>query len=59
MSECRLIYYCENCCIGFEVTFNPCIGLEVKRHVACPHCDKEFTFTILVTAQMEDEWRVT
>jgi len=47
--------YCEMCTRGFHVNFEPCMGLEVIKRVACPNCETEHTITIAVTVQKEGE----
>jgi len=58
MKESILFYRCENCGYAWDIKFYPCIGLEVIRHISCPACDKEFTFTFTITAQMEERKNV-
>jgi len=54
MKPAKMRVYCEECCIGFDITFLPCIGLEVKRHVTCPDCSTEHTVTVRVDVEAEE-----
>jgi len=54
----RLTIGCERCMLGFDVTFQPCCGLEVIKHVACPNCSQEHTVVVRVDVQMEERKKV-
>ena len=54
----RMTIYCEECLIGFDVKFQPCIGLEVRKCVACPSCETEHTVTVRVDVQAEERKKV-
>ena len=54
----RLTIYCQECCIGFDINFNPCPGLEVMKCVACPQCELEHTVTVRVDVQAEERRKV-
>jgi len=54
MKPAKMRIYCEECCIGFEFNVQPCIGLEVIRHIPCPECGLEHTITVRVDVQAEE-----
>lgn len=54
----RLTINCEECLIGFDVTFNPAPGLEVIRRIVCPNCGTEHAVTVRVDVEMEERKKV-